>query len=179
MGVTILGIDPGSRITGFGIIHYNANQLQYLGSGCLRLNHSSSAQNLATIYQHLATIITEYQPDLVSIEEIFFANNARSALKLGQARGVAMATAALHQLPLAEYSARLIKQAVVGYGAASKTQVQQMICQLLKLNTTPQADAADALAVAVCHAHMQSGLGQFNLKTQRKRKRDSWRQIKL
>ncbi len=152
----ILGIDPGSRITGYGVIQLKGSKPIYLTSGCIRIAEHSVNKRLHYIYRGLSEIIAIYQPHEVAIEQIFMHQNANSALKLGQARGAAIV--AIADRPLAEYSARQIKQAVVGYGAARKEQVQQMIQVLLNLSGNPQADAADALAIAICHAHSRQGL---------------------
>lgn len=151
----IMGIDPGSRKTGFGIIDIIQNKPHYIASGVIKLDGDDLAQRLARIFTDLQTLIQQYQPTIVAVEEVFMANNASSALKLGQARGAAITAVAIHQLPVAEYAARKIKQTIVGYGQAEKDQVQQMVMQLLKLNKKPQVDAADALAAALCHFHHQ------------------------
>jgi crossover junction endodeoxyribonuclease RuvC len=170
----ILGIDPGSRITGYGVIQFSANRYQYLGSGCIRTNSEDLPGRLATIFDGVSAIIKDFEPIEFAIEQVFMAKNADSALKLGQARGAAIVAATQAQLPVAEYAARQIKQAVVGKGSAEKSQVQHMVTHLLGLAKTPQADAADALAVALCHAHSQQSLvklaGQAN-KTARRRLR--------
>lgn len=148
----ILGIDPGSRITGYGLIQVSQARLIYLDSGCIRMTHiADTNQRLWLIYQGLQQILANYQPDEAAIEQIFMHQNPNSALKLGQARGAALV--ALAPKPIAEYTARQVKQAVVGFGAAKKEQIQQMVTSLLNLSGVPQADAADALAVAICHAH--------------------------
>lgn len=157
----ILGIDPGSRITGFGVIQAGASKHRYITSGCIRLKSDKAALNLHQIFEALGEIIKKYQPAESAIEQIFMHRNPNSAIKLGQARGVAMLSAANHGLIVAEYSARQIKQSVVGYGAARKEQVQHMVCQLLQLSGTPQADAADALAVAICHANSRQGIASY------------------
>ncbi|RUO77086.1 crossover junction endodeoxyribonuclease RuvC [Idiomarina seosinensis] len=159
----ILGIDPGSRLTGYGIIQQQGRHLHYVASGCIRVTGTvaaplSLAEKLKRIHNSVVELITQFQPDQFAIEQVFMARNPDSALKLGQARGAAMVAAACHELPVAEYSARQIKQAVVGTGAADKAQVQHMVVALLKLSRTPQADAADALAVALCHAHSNENL---------------------
>lgn len=154
----ILGIDPGSRITGYGIINWTGNRCSYVDSGCIRLKTEELAARLHEIYQGVERLIQTYAPQEMSIEKVFMARNADSALKLGQARGVAIVAGANHGLPVAEYSARQVKQAVVGKGAADKWQVQHMVCVLLNLTKAPQADAADALAIALCHAHTQQSL---------------------
>ena len=148
----ILGIDPGSRLTGYGVIRQTGSRFAYLGSGCIRLGNDALPERLQKIHAGVSEIINQFQPDMFAIEQVFMAHNPDSALKLGQARGAAIVAATNHQLPVAEYSARQIKQSVVGNGAADKAQVQHMVKTLLKLPGTPQADAADALAVALCHA---------------------------
>ena len=154
----ILGIDPGSRITGYGVIKQLGAKFEYLGSGCIRMQGDELASRLQQIFNGVSEIISQFQPTSFAIEQVFMAKNPDSALKLGQARGAAIVAATNHQLPVAEYSARQIKQSVVGKGNADKTQVQHMVTHLLKLSATPQADAADALAVALCHSHTQQSL---------------------
>ncbi len=154
----ILGIDPGSRITGYGVIRQVGGKFEYLGSGCIRLQGDELAPRLQQIFNGVSEIINQFQPTGFAIEQVFMAKNPDSALKLGQARGVAIVAATNNNLPVAEYSARQIKQAVVGKGSADKTQVQHMVTHLLKLSATPQADAADALAVALCHSNTQQSL---------------------
>ena len=149
----ILGIDPGSRVTGYGIIDQHGQQLTYVASGCIRAKGELLAERLGTIFAGVNTIIHEFLPREMAIEQVFMSKNADSALKLGQARGAAICASVHSELPVAEYAARAIKQAVVGKGGASKDQVQHMICILLSLAKPPQSDAADALGVAVCHAH--------------------------
>lgn len=149
----ILGIDPGSRITGYGVIRIERSRHHYLASGCIRMKDVSVASRLSQIFQGIRQITEEHQPHEVAIEQIFMHRNPNSALKLGQARGVAIVAASLHGVPIAEYSARQVKQSVVGYGAAEKVQVQHMVRTLLNLSGLPQADAADALAIALCHAN--------------------------
>jgi len=165
----ILGIDPGSRITGYGVLRAKAQGAEYVASGCIRTGDVSLAQRLARIFAGIAEIIEQYQPVTLGIERVFMAHNVDSALKLGQARGAAIVAAAKAGLEVAEYSATQIKQAVVGSGAASKQQVQIMLMQLLGLNACPQADAADALAVALCHAHCRESLIPHGLKHARRR----------
>lgn len=155
---TILGIDPGSRITGFGVISQIKRQIYYVASGCIRTENGSFSQRLHTIYQAIDQLIILHKPQEVAIEQVFMAKNPDSALKLGQARGAAIVAAANHKQDIFEYSACQIKQSVVGKGNADKRQVQHMVVALLKLNQTPQADAADALAVAFCHIYTQTGL---------------------
>lgn len=150
----ILGIDPGSRLTGYGVIRQTGRQLVYLGSGCIRTTSEDMSLRLKSIYAGLLEIILQFQPDYFAIEQVFVARNPGSALKLGQARGVAMVAAANHGIPVFEYAARLVKQSIVGTGAADKSQVQHMVKALLQLAGMPQADAADALAIAITHAHI-------------------------
>ncbi|WP_339768725.1 crossover junction endodeoxyribonuclease RuvC [uncultured Paraglaciecola sp.] len=154
----ILGIDPGSRITGYGVIHRVGRQQEYLGSGCIRMQGDALAPRLQQIFDGVSELILQYKPDMFAIEQVFMAKNPDSALKLGQARGAAMVAATNQGLDVAEYSARQIKQSVVGNGNAQKTQVQHMVTFILKLPGTPQADAADALAVALCHSHTHENL---------------------
>ncbi|MDH5649504.1 MAG: crossover junction endodeoxyribonuclease RuvC [Gammaproteobacteria bacterium] len=156
----ILGIDPGSRITGYGVVNVLRNgKVTYVDSGCLRIPNSTLAGRLKTIYEGIAEIITLNQPDMVAIERVFVSNNADSALKLGQARGAAICAAVNHNFEIAEYSALQIKRAIVGKGHADKVQVQHMVKALLGLSGKPQADAADALACAICHANHWAGDG--------------------
>ena len=152
----ILGIDPGSRITGYGVIRLQGRQLDYLGSGCIRTEAADLAGKLGQIFAGVSEVIQQFQPNDFAIEQVFMSKNADSALKLGQARGSAIVAGVQANLPIFEYAARLIKQSVVGKGNAEKKQIQHMVVTLLKLQATPQADAADALAVAICHAHMQT-----------------------
>jgi len=149
----ILGIDPGSTITGFGVIEMHGGGLRYVTSGCIRMRGEALPQRLKTIYDSVSEIIGSTRPDGLAIEEVFVARNARSALVLGQARGAAICAAVGHDLPVSEYSALKIKQSVVGYGRADKEQVQHMVRTILGLASAPQADAADALACAICHGH--------------------------
>ena len=152
----ILGIDPGSRVTGFGVIDAAAFRPAYVASGAIRLDGGDLADRLRGLFRQVQEVVEEYAPQEVAIERMYVHRNADSALKLGQARGVAICSAAMFDLPLAEYAPSRIKQAVVGRGGASKEQVQHMVAGLLSLSGRPQADAADALAVAVCHAHTRS-----------------------
>ncbi|MGY3902934.1 crossover junction endodeoxyribonuclease RuvC [Aeromonas lusitana] len=154
----ILGIDPGSRITGYGVIRIVSGKAEYLGSGCIRTDLGELPSRLKQVYDGVSEIITQFKPDEFAIERVFMARNADSALKLGQARGSAIVAAVNALLPVSEYSATQIKQAVVGTGGAAKEQVQHMVTHLLKLSATPQADAADALGVALCHFHTHQSL---------------------
>lgn len=149
----ILGIDPGSRVTGYGVIRQIGRQLEYLGSGAIRTTADDMPTRLKRIYAGVSEIITQFQPDMFAIEQVFMAKNPDSALKLGQARGTAIVAAVNHDLAVFEYAARLVKQTVVGIGSADKIQVQDMVTRILQLSNKPQADAADALAIAITHAH--------------------------
>lgn len=155
----VFGIDCGTECTGYGVVEWSESardpRLVALVSGGIRLSKKESmSQRLALVYAELMSLLTVYQPDVVAIEEVFFSANARSALKLGQVRGVALLAAANHGYPVAEYAPLKIKSSVVGYGLAQKEQVQFMVARLLSLDCTPEpADAADALAIAICHLH--------------------------
>lgn len=160
----ILGIDPGSRATGFGLIDGDGAGAAYLASGVIRTS-GDFAPRLRTIFLELQQLITAHAPDAVAIEQVFVQRNVASALKLGQARGAAICAAAVLDLPVAEYAPRTIKQALTGSGAAAKDQVQQMVRHLLALRGALQEDASDALAVALCHAQQQrlhAGLARAN-----------------
>jgi len=150
----ILGIDPGSRITGIGIIESDGRYSQHVFSTCIRLGSDAFPIRLGKIYQEIEAIIREYQPQQMAIEDVFLSKNPSSALKLGQARGAAICATVMQGIPVFEYSAREIKQAVVGKGNADKTQVQQMVKILLNLQGKIQADTADGLAIALSHAHV-------------------------
>lgn len=149
----ILGIDPGSRITGYGVIEARADGPRYVASGAIVTDSDVFHDRLAQIYTGVAGIVAEHRPQWLAIEDVFVAYNVRSALKLGQARGVAIAAAIGAGIGVSEYSPRSVKQIVVGSGKATKAQVQYMVRALLGLDAPPQADAADALAVAICHVN--------------------------
>lgn len=168
----ILGIDPGSRVTGYGIIRAIKNQFDYISSGCIRTSEGALSQRLLQIFDGICELIEQYQPNEVAIEAVFMHQNPSSALKLGHARGVAMVACASNRLNMSEYSPREIKQAVAGYGAAEKIQVKHMVMELLRLNAAPQSDAADALAVAICHSHCH---GQSLLSMPRTKQRRRWK----
>lgn len=153
----ILGIDPGSLVTGWGLVEVESSQLHYRSHGIIGTNPSLGlAERLSQIYRGLHEIIERHHPTTVSLEKVFFSRNAQSALKLGQARGVALLAAAEHQIGVAEYSAAEIKVAVVGYGRATKDQVQKMVGALLRVRGAMRADAADALAAAICHIYRKA-----------------------
>lgn len=149
----ILGVDPGSRITGYGVIELLRGRPVYVASGTIRAGDGLLPDRLRCIFARLTEVIAEYRPDELAIEQVFVHRNPSSALKLGQARGVAICAAAMQSLPVAEYSPREIKLAVVGGGGADKAQVGYMVKVLLSLSGRLQTDAADALAVAMCHGH--------------------------
>lgn len=150
----ILGIDPGSKATGYGFIEQCGNRLIHLDNGAISTHSKDAlAVRLQIIYRELCTLIEKYQPEAVAVEQVFMARNPASALKLGHARGVALLAGINAGLPVSEYSALQVKSAVVGYGRAGKNQVQHMTKTLLNLPEIAQEDAADALAVAICHAH--------------------------
>ena len=154
----VFGIDPGSLITGYGVVEQEGNRLQALAWGAVRTSSKHGlSERLKRIYDGLAEPLQTWQPDAVAVEQVFFADNAKTALTLGHARGVALLAVAHASAPLVEYSALEIKMAVVGYGRAAKSQVQQMVKHLLNLEAPPQpADASDALAAAICHMHTHS-----------------------
>ncbi len=154
----ILGIDPGSRKTGFGIIEFEAGRSQYVTSGVIRLPDGELAERLRIIHDSVAELVELHSPQCLAIEQVFMARSAGSALKLGQARGAAIVACATRGMEVSAYSARQIKQSVVGTGAAEKVQVQHMVKVLLKLPGEPQEDAADALAAALCHAHTRQSM---------------------
>ena len=155
----ILGIDPGLRVTGFGILEARGAKLCYVMSGCIRATGTSLPVRLGVIVRDLAHVIAEMRPTEVAVEKVFVNVNPNSTLLLGQARGAAIAAAVLAGLPVTEYTAGQVKQAVVGAGRAQKPQVQEMVRRLLALPGIPAADAADALAAAICHAHASTGVG--------------------
>lgn len=155
----ILGIDPGSRSTGFGVIDVVGREPFYVASGCIKtLRGDELAGRIGVIVEHIGEIIETYRPTAAAIERVFVNVNPAATLMLGQARGAAVAALVLRGLPVYEYTALQVKQAVVGRGKAAKEQVQHMVVQMLKLSGTPQADAADGLAVAITHALRHQGL---------------------
>ncbi|KTD21564.1 crossover junction endodeoxyribonuclease RuvC [Legionella londiniensis] len=166
----ILGIDPGSRITGYGLISQENQHLQYIDSGCIRTSGSELGERLLQIFNGICQLLEDYMPEEVAIEQVFMHQNPNSALKLGHARGVAMVACASHRLSVNEYSPREVKQAIVGYGAAYKEQVKHMVVNILELNRAPQSDAADALAIAICHSHMRQGHFQRRSRRLQRRK---------
>lgn len=166
----ILGIDPGLRVTGFGVIEAHDGKLGYVTSGIIKTAAAKKSEDgeqekealperLKVILDGLFEVIETYQPTQVAIEKVFVNVNPQSTLLLGQARGAAISAAVIRQLSVAEYTALQVKQSVVGNGHAQKEQVQEMVKRLLKLPATPSPDSADALACAICHAHGGQGLG--------------------
>lgn len=158
----ILGIDPGSRLTGFGVLDFDGDRPSYVASGTVKSLNGTFPERLKQIFDAVGEIVAEYQPNIVAVETVFMARNAGSALKLGQARSAALCATFAFDVEVVEYAPREIKQAVVGTGAATKEQVQHMVVSMLQLSATPAADAADALAAAICHGHrraLQARLG--------------------
>ena len=156
----ILGIDPGSRITGYGIIEMQERKAVWVTSGCIRVKSTNLAERLREICEGIQSLLDEFQPHETAIEQVFVHRNPSSALKLGQARGAAMSVVALRSIPVSEYTPTQIKQAITGRGNAAKAQIQHMTMTLLGLSKLPQEDAADALAVALCHAHINQNLAK-------------------
>ncbi len=154
----ILGIDPGSIKTGFGIISHQGGRSEYITSGVIRLPRKSLPERLKVIHDSVAEIVEQYCPQELAIEEVFLARDAKAAIKLGQARGAAIVACVNKDMPVYEYAAKSIKKAVVGTGNADKQQVQHMVKSLLKLPAAPSEDAADALAAALCHAHTHQSM---------------------
>ncbi|AWY21047.1 crossover junction endodeoxyribonuclease RuvC [Moraxella bovis] len=181
----IIGIDPGSRMTGYGIVRAVGDRLTFIDAGTIRTDSTDMPVRISQIFNGIARIVGHYQkyhdePIHSAIEQVFMATNPDSALKLGQARGAAIASLTAQGLTVSEYTARQIKQAVCGYGAADKEQVTAMVCRLLALDVVPQADAADGLACAICHAHsshsMHKLLGNTALKGRSaSKKKGRWR----
>jgi len=151
----ILGIDPGSRLTGFGVIDFDGDKALYVASGTVKSVDSAFADRLRQIFDCVGGIVDEFRPDVVAIESVFMHKNAGSALKLGHARSAAICATFAHGVEIHEYAPREIKQAIVGTGAATKEQVQHMVVSILTLDGTPAEDAADALAAALCHGHQR------------------------
>ena len=176
----VLGIDPGSRITGYGIVEQVGNRLVHIDNGAIFTDAAADFPGrLKKIFDGLLDVIAKYQPGQVAVENIFFATNPQSALKLGQARGAAIVAAVHCGLPVFEYSALQVKQAVVGQGRAEKGQVQKMLKALLGLPEIAQADASDALAVAICHINSYAINQKSGGETALKQQKTSWRDMKL
>jgi crossover junction endodeoxyribonuclease RuvC len=149
----ILGIDPGSRLTGYGIIETHSNSYRYVASGTLKIQADDFPKKLKQVFDGILQLVTQYQPQQMAIEQVFIGKNADSALKLGQARGAAICAVQTNDIPVFEYAAREVKQAIVGKGSADKLQVQHMVKILLGIHGELQIDASDALGIAICHAH--------------------------
>ena len=154
----ILGIDPGSLVTGYGVIESDGNHSVHVTHGNIRMNENRLPEKLRSVFENISGIISEFKPEEVAIEKVFMHKNADSALKLGQARGAAITACTIQNLEVFEYTPNQIKQATVGKGHAAKQQVQHMVKVLLCMNRVPPSDAADALAVALCHAHSREGI---------------------
>ena len=172
----ILGIDPGSRTTGYGLVDNQPSQIRYVASGFLKTNGDSLPQRLGQIFQQIETVIQQHRPEHMSIENVFMQKNADSALKLGQARGAAICAGYQAGLEIAEYAPREIKQALVGTGAATKEQVQHMVKRILGLQQMLQADEGDGLAIAICHAQFyatqqKTGIDSSMFKRRRSKRR--------
>ena len=171
----ILGIDPGSRCTGYGLIENQPSRIIYMHSGFFKIKGDSLPQRLGQIYQHIEALIRQYQPEQMGIEQVFMHRNADSALKLGQARGAAICAGHMAGLEIAEYAPREIKQAIVGSGAATKEQVQHMVKHLLGLREPLQTDESDGLAIAICHAQFYATQQKTGLDAKMLRRRRSSR----
>ncbi len=154
----ILGIDPGSRITGYGVVRDTGRGCEYVASGCIRTGEGALPERLQKVFRGVSEVIRLHKPATMGIEQVFMARNADSALKLGQARGAAIVAGIEAGLDVSEYTASQIKQAIAGAGGADKHQVMLMVMHLLKLVQKPQIDASDALAIALCHAHHRQSL---------------------
>lgn len=162
----ILGIDPGSRLTGFGVLDFVDDRAAYVASGTVKSLNGDFPDRLKQIFESIASIVDEYAPDAVAIESVFMHKNASSALKLGQARSAALCATFSCKVEVHEYAPRAIKQAVTGTGSATKEQIQHMVVSLLNLERAPSEDAADALAAALCHGHqrrLERQLGKYNV----------------
>jgi crossover junction endodeoxyribonuclease RuvC len=157
--VRILGLDPGSRITGYGVVDAGRQGVRYVASGCIRVGQGEMAPRLLQIHRHVTELVDAYGPVEIAVERVFMHRNPDSALKLGQARGAALCGACHGGAPVFEYAPRAVKQTVTGTGRAEKAQVAHMIKALLALEGRVSADAADALAIALCHAQHRDGAG--------------------
>ena len=156
--IRILGIDPGSLHTGYGIVDMDGNRAVHVTHGQITTQGGELSEKLGQIFRGINSVISEFMPDESAVEKVFMYRNAESALKLGQSRGAAITACAERNLPVFEYTANQVKQATVGKGHAKKDQVQYMVKVLLCLNAVPQTDAADALAVALCHGHSRDNI---------------------
>lgn len=175
----VLGIDPGSRITGYGLVEQQGSRLVHVDNGAIFTDKAQDFPGrLKLIFVGITAVIEEYRPDAVAVEDIFFSTNVNSALKLGQARGAAISAAVHADLPVFEYTALQVKKAVVGQGKAAKEQVQKMVCALLSLPEIAQADASDAVAVAICHLNSYKLREKSGPAAQPSRRSSSWRNYK-
>jgi crossover junction endodeoxyribonuclease RuvC len=168
--IRILGIDPGSRLTGYGVVEMRGDRAIAVCNGCIRVTDGELAPRLKQIHHAIQQLVDEFQPQEAAIESVFVQRNVDSALKLGQARGSAITAIALNNIPVFEYSPAVIKKSVVGRGNAAKPQVQHMVAAILGLHKALQSDAADALAVALCHAHSRNAIAQLPLARRRHRR---------
>jgi crossover junction endodeoxyribonuclease RuvC len=167
----VLGIDPGSRLTGYGVVDFNGDNPSYVASGSFSSADGEFVDRLRTIYRSVSEIVAEFRPGVVAIESVFVSRNAGSALKLGHARSAAICATFDFDVLVVEYAPREIKQAIVGTGAATKEQIQHMVRSLLLLEGDPSPDAADALAAAICYGHqrrMRARLGDRRLLVRRR-----------
>lgn len=174
--IRVLGIDPGSVVTGYGLIDTDGARSFHLSHGHIRVKGQDFPEKLGHIFSALSDVITQWQPQEVAIEQVFLSNNPMSALKLGQARGAAITAAVSQQLSVSEYAPRLVKKVVTGTGSADKQQVQSMVKAMLAIVPALQVDAADGLAIAICHAHSRGRLGGSGLPS---RKRSRGRGLRL
>lgn len=158
----IVGIDPGSRITGYGIIEFDRNTPRHVANGCIQVRGETLAEKLGVIYEAVSALVSTHHPDEMAVEQVFMHRNAQSALKLGHARGAALLAGIRGDLAVYEYAPSQIKQAITGRGHADKTQIQHMVRVLLGLREVPPSDAADALAVALCHGHTRATLARMD-----------------
>ena len=168
--IRIIGIDPGSRQTGYGILDSDGTKSIHVASGCIYVKGDSLPERLGNIFSRVSEIIDEWQPVEMSIEQVFVNKNVDSALKLGQARGAAICAGVQQGLQVSEYTPKAVKSAVVGTGNATKDQVQHMMLMLLNLNIELQVDEADALGIALCHAHNRKLAGKIPMPARRRSK---------
>ena len=173
MKIRIIGIDPGSRQTGFGIIDSDGMHSHYVASGCIYVKGDSLPERLGDIFTRVSEVVAEWRPLEMSVEQVFVNKNVESALKLGQARGAAICAGVQGQLQVCEYTPKAVKSAVVGTGNATKDQVNHMMTMLLNLKKELQSDEADALGVALCHAHNRNLINRIP-EIKRKRSRGRW-----
>ncbi|HBR97050.1 MAG TPA: crossover junction endodeoxyribonuclease RuvC [Gammaproteobacteria bacterium] len=169
--IRVMGIDPGSVVTGYGVIETDGIRVFHLDHGHIRVAGDDLPEKLGFIYHKIDALVTEFSPDEAGVEQVFMSNNAMSALKLGQARGAAICALVQHGVKVCEYTPRLVKQSVVGHGGASKEQVQHMVGTLLGITQKLQADAADALATAICHGHSRNSVQIPGAAARRRRSR--------